>query len=98
MGDKGSFKNEHSVDIPAGDCIDIDGRTNSIYLARGRGLAYRRKMFAYQATGCPADKKIEHITDRDPAGPCINVNSALLNTPGSDLNAGRIMSVMFVSF
>ncbi len=80
-----------------GSCIDIDARTGPIYLARGTGLVWRRKTYAYEATGCPADKKIEWITDRDPAGPCVNVNTALVNAPGNDLNAGRIMSVLFTS-
>ena len=87
-----------AVDIGDGVCIDIDGRTHSIYLARGTGLVWRRQMTAYAATGCAADKRIESITDRDPAGPCVPIDSIMLGVPGSDQNQGRIMSVKFTKF
>ena len=69
-----------------------------MYLARGEGKAYRRHMIAYAETGCPDNQQIEQITDRDPAGPCVDVNVAALGTPGAIENQGRIMSVKFVSF
>ena len=52
-------------------------------------------MYVYEATGCPADKVIEMVTDSDPAGPCVNIDTAVLYQPGSDLNNGRIMSIAF---
>ena len=64
---------------------------------------YRKKLFAYEATGCPDDKKIEKIDDRidtwnGKVGPCVNIDTALIGVPGSDLNAGRIMSVKFEDY
>ena len=83
------------MNIAEGSCIDMDGRTMSIYLARGTGLVWRRSMAAYEKTGCPDDARIESVTDRDPAGPCVPINSIMLGVPGSDLSQGRIMSVKF---
>ena len=55
-------------------------------------------MTAYEETGCPDNKRIESITDRDPAGPCVPIDSIMLGVPGSDENQGRIMSVKFTNF
>ena len=86
------------MNIGSGTCIDIDGRTHSIFLARGTGLVWRRRMSAYAQTGCPSTHRIESITDRDPAGPCVAIDAVLMGQPGADTSQGRIMSIKFESF
>jgi hypothetical protein len=46
-GDGKAYRSSSNVDIKAGTCIDINASTNSIWLGRGTGLVWRRKMTAY---------------------------------------------------
>ena len=97
-GNTEKYRIDSNVGIPSKKCIDIDGRTHSIYLARGIGLINRRKMTAYSQTGCPATHRIETITDRTGGAPCVNVDSVLVGKPGAEESQGRIMSVWFIGY
>ncbi|KAA8573426.1 hypothetical protein EYC84_005012 [Monilinia fructicola] len=59
-----------NVNIPIDTCISIDGKTHSIYLARGTGLVWRRGMVAYSQTGCPDNVRIESFEEHDSGSAC----------------------------
>ncbi|KAI9933162.1 hypothetical protein MW887_007633 [Aspergillus wentii] len=103
-GEKGRI--EHAIDIKKGKCISIDARTDSIWLGRGTGLVWRRKMTAYSKPGCDETYRIDRIFEKEglhdkngkpvPKGNCIPVDYKYTGTPGVDQsNQGRLMSVKF---
>jgi hypothetical protein len=47
LGDGETYRLKRDINIKAGRCIDIDATTLSIFVAKGTGLVWRRKMTAY---------------------------------------------------
>ncbi|GFF52066.1 LOW QUALITY PROTEIN: hypothetical protein IFM46972_09446 [Aspergillus udagawae] len=109
-GDGKAYRSSSNVDIKAGTCVDINASTNSIWLGRGTGLVWRRKMTAYSETGCPANKRIDFINEKDgyyknrngkvvPKGNCFPIDFLYVGAQGVDQTyQGRLMSVKFDSY
>ncbi|GLI81886.1 hypothetical protein PoHVEF18_010280 [Penicillium ochrochloron] len=107
FGDGDKYRTQRDINIKSGRCIDINSSTESIWLGRGTGLAWRRKMTAYSETGCPSNKRIDFLDEKSgyyttksgvrvPHGNCIPVDYMFVGSQGVDQKyQGRLMSVKF---
>ncbi|KAF7166141.1 hypothetical protein CNMCM5623_010018 [Aspergillus felis] len=109
-GDGNAYRSSRSIDIKPGTCVDINASTNSIWLGRGTGLVWRRKMTAYSESGCPANKRIDFLNEKGgyykdrngqvvPKGNCFPIDFMYVGAQGVDQTyQGRLMSVKFDSY
>lgn len=80
------------------DCVNIDGRTNSINMALGTGTKGHSSVHAFSKTGCTADTDMGEITSTrgifPGKGSCIDVNFYMQSE--SNFYGFRITSIKFI--
>ncbi|EFW16064.1 predicted protein [Coccidioides posadasii str. Silveira] len=92
-GDKYFIPNTKRVDVKDNSCVSMESQARSIWLGRGTGPVWRRRLTAYSKPGCVPEYRIGGLSEKSgrymddkgnirDGGNCIELDHLYLGAPG----------------